>query len=249
MSGRGRPRTPVDAKLLAGTHRPYRDGPAGEAVRPGGEPEMPGHLSGEAAALWDAVVPRLVACRVATAVDASVLAAMCEFWAHYRRLRTALAKLPDDDVGSKLEYRLTILAGTAYKSFASIAATFGLNPSDRAKLRIDFEPPPDPGVPPRRRDGGPGNSPPSCWDDDEPTTPPWEDDDEAAPPPASPLVTGRYPHPGYPGWDSPTPPAGIQAQTRNASAAGEEVTKDASDDAGPVEPPGGRPIPVPPRRR
>jgi len=151
MAKRGRPRKPLDMKLFEGEYRPVRDGPEDAAVRLPGTPEPTRKLKGEGLKLWKAVVPTLTQHRVATAADAPALTAMCEWWGLYRRHMTALEKLPAAQRGGLAEQRMTMLALSAWKAFSQAAATFGLNPSDRARLRISPEANAATPVPPRKR--------------------------------------------------------------------------------------------------
>ena len=155
MASKGRPRKSLDVKLFEGTYRPDRDGPATDGVCMTGTPERPAHLKGDGRGLWDQVVPRLVATGVAKAVDSATLTAMCEWWALYRRHMAALEKLPPRLRGDLHEQRLNGMASTSWKAFSQIAATFGLNPSDRAKLRIPAATETPMPVAPRRRDATP----------------------------------------------------------------------------------------------
>jgi P27 family predicted phage terminase small subunit len=147
MATRGRPRKPTELKLLHGTHREDRDGPLGSAVRLEGVPAMPGHLNDDAKAFWSAVVPGLVATRVAAACDAPVLGEMCVWWEVYRRFSDHLQDTGAEEDGA---LRAMVNAKMAWKEFDRIAARFGLTPSDRARLRVDPAPA-SAGVQPRKR--------------------------------------------------------------------------------------------------
>jgi P27 family predicted phage terminase small subunit len=152
----GRPRKPIALKILDGTYRADRDGPAGASVPAGGAPEPPPDLAGEARAFWGQVVPGLCARGVAAACDAPALACMCQWWARYRRFGEML----DQSAGAPAEeaptpanlYRLVLNTGIAWSNFDKIACRFGLTPADRAKLRVS-PPAPRPGVQPRDRGG------------------------------------------------------------------------------------------------
>jgi P27 family predicted phage terminase small subunit len=131
---RGRPRKPIPELVLEGRFRSDRHGEAAGVWIPDGAPEKPPELSGDAAELWAAIVPHLARSAVATAIDAAELTAMCEWWQRYRRASRALSAIEDEQ--STEFYRLSILSGMAWKNFAAGASKFGLNPSDRAKLRL-----------------------------------------------------------------------------------------------------------------
>lgn len=142
----GRPRKPVQAKILAGTYRADRDGDPASLVRAAGSPVAPAHLSGEALAFWGRIVPGLVASGVAAACDGPALTAMCEWWARYRRYSEALDAAPADGDA----YQLLVMVGISTTNFDRLASRFGLTPSDRAKLRTEPKTVATP-VPPRKR--------------------------------------------------------------------------------------------------
>jgi P27 family predicted phage terminase small subunit len=135
---RGRPRKPLPDLLLDGRYRSDRHGEPCEVWLPDGAPTMPDWLTDEARELWEALVPPLAQRGVATEIDAAELAAMCDWWKRYRQACRALDDISDRQ--SNTYYRTQILAGAAWKNFSSAASRFGLNPSDRAKLRLGVEP-------------------------------------------------------------------------------------------------------------
>lgn len=96
---------------------------------------MPDWLSADARQLWDSVVPALAQRGVATLVDTAELSALCDWWGRWRAACREMNEI--NDLQSKEYYRLQILASNAWKSFSHAAAKFGLNPSDRARLRLD----------------------------------------------------------------------------------------------------------------
>lgn len=131
----GRPRKPVAELVLEGKFRSDRHGTAAEVWQPIGLPTMPDWLSNEAKKLWETVVEQLARRGVATGADVAELTALCDWWGRYRAALIELDKIADKT--SNEYYRLSILAGAAWKNFAGVSAKFGLNPSDRAKLRFD----------------------------------------------------------------------------------------------------------------
>lgn len=126
----GRPRKPIAQHVLDGTYRHDRHA---DTWQPTGEPETPDWLGPDAQALWQSIVPPLVASGVATALDAAELAALCDWWGMYRQ---AIDKLPTLDPDSKLYFKTQMIAVTSFKQFSAIASKFGLTPSDRAKLQV-----------------------------------------------------------------------------------------------------------------
>jgi P27 family predicted phage terminase small subunit len=134
-------------KLLKGTYRPDRDGPAADALQATGTPALPEYLRGEPLAVWKVVVPDLVAQGVAGAWDTAALVSMCEWWGVYRRNMDALEKA---EVGLKTAKVLLAAASEASRQFQALAGRFGLTPSDRARLRV--APPKQASIPSRVRD-------------------------------------------------------------------------------------------------
>lgn len=129
----GRPRKPIQAKILDGSYREDRDGPIPPAT--GSPPESPAGLHGEALAFWGRVVPDLIERGVVAGSDTTALVLMCEWWALYRRLRDSLP--PEGSLAGQTQ-TITQMA-IATDKFDRLASRFGLNPSDRARLRL---PPP-----------------------------------------------------------------------------------------------------------
>jgi P27 family predicted phage terminase small subunit len=131
---KGRPRKPITNLILEGNFRPSRHGDLSATWQPDGEPIKPDWLTGDGAKLWDALVPQLAARGVATQIDEAELAAACNWWSLYRATWIELSSIREKQ--STEFYRVAILASMAWKNFASAAAKFGLNPSDRARLRL-----------------------------------------------------------------------------------------------------------------
>lgn len=131
---KGRPRKSVDAKILTGTFREDRDGPLAEAVRAEGVPQRPAHLSGDAAALWDAQVPGMIERRIVGSADAPMLTAMCESWGRYCKASEQLSKLRS--MATDTARVLAIQVADALRCFNMIACRFGLTPADRTRLAV-----------------------------------------------------------------------------------------------------------------
>lgn len=125
MAG-GRPPKPtehlrVHGGLRSGRHddRAYEPQPEGDAVQ-----LVP--LTGEALAAWEFLRPRLMKIGLATELDSHELTAMCEWWGEYRRWC---------NLEGENEYRRMVGMAAAYKQFRTIAAKFGLTPTDRVGLK------------------------------------------------------------------------------------------------------------------
>jgi P27 family predicted phage terminase small subunit len=134
MASRGRPRKPIAQRIFEDSYRPDRHGDAAKAWQPAGAPKMPTWLDADGSELWQSLAPTLTGRGVATAVDAAELGALCDWWSRYRAASRALDAIADKQ--STEFYRVSILASMAWKNFAAAASKFGLNPADRARLRI-----------------------------------------------------------------------------------------------------------------
>ena len=122
----GRNRKPIGCHLADGTYRAdrHRDRLGSEPIADG-KPVRPCGMDPTAKKLWDAVVPELVAMGAVAKIDTVMLSEMCRWYSRYREM----ADKPDPD------YHSAVMTVMAWKSFAQVAAKFGLSPSDRAKLR------------------------------------------------------------------------------------------------------------------
>lgn len=136
---RGPKPKPVALHKQHGTFREDRHGPSEHPIDElDGSPEMPDDLPELAAEMWGAVVPDLVRTKVAVAIDATELAAMCRFWAQYQTLMSKLEKMrPYDDRSERDQWQLERRARTMWREFDAIACRYGFTPADRARLRVD----------------------------------------------------------------------------------------------------------------
>jgi P27 family predicted phage terminase small subunit len=129
-----RPRKPDEQHILAGTWRADRHGDPSASVVATGEPEAPPHLKGAALAFWREVVPLLVGAGLAKAVDAPMLAQLCEWHTVYRGAMDALLKK-----GGRTKENI-LASAIAQDKFTALAQRFGLSCLDRTKLRADAAP-------------------------------------------------------------------------------------------------------------
>jgi len=89
-----------------------------------GDPVRPEHLNQDGYELWDKAIPELVEMNIVGNLDTPQLTAMCEWWQEYRYWSR---QLPDHkNVQAKAK---------AYQQFLTVAAKFGLTPSDRRKIK------------------------------------------------------------------------------------------------------------------
>lgn len=129
----GRPRRPIDMRLLDGTYEPSRHGPLPESEETA--PKLlskPVGLTGDTSKIWDRLFP-LVA-PVARERDMPLLVELCAWWSELNRVRAALKK---SGPGSKGYNQLLVSAGICSDKVDRIASRFGMTPSDRAKLRAE----------------------------------------------------------------------------------------------------------------
>jgi phage terminase small subunit len=122
---RGRRPTPTALKLLRGNPGKRKLPPA-EPKPPTGPVERPKFLRGRAARFWDTYVPMLQKLGVFTKADPDMFAVWCQLMAEFQR-----------DPRSFPAAKITQLRG--------LAATFGLEPSARARMGMNGnEAPSDP---------------------------------------------------------------------------------------------------------
>ncbi len=132
MAGRGRPRKPTQSLKLHGGYRSDRHGDRDQEPQLSGDPVPPFKLVGDANLLWESVVPRLVAAKIATEADSETLAMMCEWYRKFRKLQKALDKMA---VTNKDHYKLMIQMQMASNCFDKLAARFGMTPADRSRVK------------------------------------------------------------------------------------------------------------------
>ncbi|MEL6109970.1 MAG: P27 family phage terminase small subunit [Planctomycetota bacterium] len=138
----GPPPLPTETKKLRGTHRPHRDGPVDHAFDqlPTNGIKRPAELSGDAAEIWDKLVPPMVKLKVIRDVDLPVAAGMCRWYALWReldqRLQTEEVCCDPKDIDEERHAALVQRrADGAWKNFTAAAARLGFTPADRARIR------------------------------------------------------------------------------------------------------------------
>ena len=129
----GRHPKPMAVIKANGTFEPSRHRKREHEPSCPGDPERPTWIKGEARKMWDSAVPMLREMGVLQRIDWAELAAMCRWWATWRRTDKELEKCTGDD------YRLTLRAGMAWKHFDNIAKRFGLTPVDRVGLATSVD--------------------------------------------------------------------------------------------------------------
>ena len=82
--------------------------------------------------MWDQVVADLTSRGIAKKIDTAMLISLCELWGLYRQAMNAAKTMPTNK-----DARISVV--TYWAKWEVAAATFGLNPSDRARLQINDE--------------------------------------------------------------------------------------------------------------
>ena len=130
----GRNRKSNDLKIIEGTWREDRHGPATGALLADGAPEMPK----DAQECWRGLIDCVHSTGRVSSEDSRAFLGLCEWWAEYRKVRRSLSKMA---VSHKQYFRTQQLASVAWKAFCMAGAKFGLTPSDRAGMRVETQKP------------------------------------------------------------------------------------------------------------
>lgn len=93
-------------------------------------PEKPAFVSEAASQLWDDVAETLHKEKKLTLVDLALLQSTCELWGLYR-------DVVDKAVVDPVDKDIRIAVTAYWAKFEQGAARFGMNPSDRQKIRAN----------------------------------------------------------------------------------------------------------------
>ncbi len=127
----GRPRKPTEMKVLEGTYRHDRDGPLPEDFSQlDGEIATPEFPDPAALEMWNTHIQQLIDAGVVKPTDVPLAISMCELWGLYRHAYEAARKSPTDQ-----DTRVALCS--YWTKFEQASARFGMNPSDRSRLRLD----------------------------------------------------------------------------------------------------------------
>ncbi|MEM8866507.1 MAG: P27 family phage terminase small subunit [Planctomycetota bacterium] len=130
----GRPRKPQLLQIAEGTHRSDRHGASGDAVCVDGKPEKPNFSNPWADELWETDIAPLIELGVITRTDSSIAQTTCEMYGLYRMCYELAEQDPTD--------KDTRIAVTAYwAKYEQGASRLGLNPSDRARMKVEKKKP------------------------------------------------------------------------------------------------------------
>lgn len=133
----GRPSKPTNLKVLHGD-RPDRIN-HDEPVPGQGVVTAPEWLDGVGLEVWGELAPDLIRQGVLTPWDAEAFAMACDSVRLYREARDRVEAdglMITGARGSDIKHPMLQVQRDAAATFASLAARFGLTPSDRAKLSI-----------------------------------------------------------------------------------------------------------------
>jgi P27 family predicted phage terminase small subunit len=104
---------------------------------------MPDDLTGDAAELWRAVVPRLLKAGLLIAEDAPALRDMCVCWQRLQECEREIARdgpVVEGYRGSKVKHPAVAVARSYRESLQKYFQKFGLEPMDRQRLPEPEEP-------------------------------------------------------------------------------------------------------------
>lgn len=133
MGARGPQPTPTAELERRGSWRAKKRKDGGEP-QPGGVPEPPYKLVGDARLLWESEAPKLTDAKIATQIDGVTLAVMCEWYGKFRKIKKTLDKMA---VTNKDHYKLMIQMQMASNCFDKLAARFGMTPADRTRIKLE----------------------------------------------------------------------------------------------------------------
>lgn len=137
--------------VIQGTFQPCRS-PVDAPEPPGGAPEAPGILTGEAQAEWDRMIARLTASHTLSTVDGALLWTYVQLWADCRRLEadaTALSSVWFEKTsvdGAGIEHREPKMhpVFSALKGYRLalrvLLVEFGLTPLSRNRVKASAAP-------------------------------------------------------------------------------------------------------------
>ncbi len=132
----GRPTKPTALKLISGTAQKCRmnkNEPQPETAAP----EMPGHLSGEAKAEWERMVPELISMGLLTKLDRAALAGYCTAWGRHVEAEAELAAngmTIETPTGHSKTSPFLAISRQEREIMKKFLLEFGLTPASRSKV-------------------------------------------------------------------------------------------------------------------
>jgi P27 family predicted phage terminase small subunit len=104
-------------------------------------PEPPPWLTPYALERWREVAPELFALGLLTVADVGALAIHCSHYGRWRQAEEQIARMPElvaTTERGRVADPLVAIAGRAAKDALSSGNEFGLTPSSRTRVRVDF---------------------------------------------------------------------------------------------------------------
>ena len=106
-------------------------------------PARPAWLNGEAARVWDELVPPLAAAGIIRAVDAFALGRYCRLWVRWKRTQAKIGANGDTYTaanGNKRVHPLARIAADLCGVLLALEKEFGMTPAARERLKLPSGP-------------------------------------------------------------------------------------------------------------
>jgi P27 family predicted phage terminase small subunit len=136
--GKGRKPKPPGVRLMTGVRS--RSGYCKSPPMPDAcAPEPPSDLEGIALDHWNFLLPRLLACKVLTEIDGSVLESACRAYAFYRQAAAEIKETSAVQVDANGVMRKSpwiVVMHDSLADYLKCSALLGLSPADRARLQV-----------------------------------------------------------------------------------------------------------------
>ena len=137
----GKNRKTIAELKRSGSYRPSRHGHRETpfTVVAGAVPDVPGHLTGEAATFWRELAPLLHRAKLLTTLDLPRLELLAVHFGHHRQLYVKLTEiLAKQAQGGPVvdTSRITRAMRQEADTIRALSAGFGLDPADRDRLHV-----------------------------------------------------------------------------------------------------------------
>jgi len=142
---KGRKPLPTGVKALRPNSH-YANTGRREPELPVGVPYRPAHLTGEALAEWNRIVPQLQACGILTTIDGSALAAYCQVYGRWVEAEEAAKARTNKDgkitgglvvqttKGTPMQNPYVLIARQCIDQMRQYLIEFGMTPSSRMRV-------------------------------------------------------------------------------------------------------------------
>jgi P27 family predicted phage terminase small subunit len=132
----GRPTKPTALKLISGTAQKCRMN-KNEPTPETEAPEIPGHLSGEAKAEWERIVPELLSMGLLSKMDRAALAGYCVSWGRHVKAEAEIAAngmTIETPTGGRKTSPFIAISRQEREMMKKFLLEFGLTPASRSKV-------------------------------------------------------------------------------------------------------------------